>query len=82
MTIPAESSQPATCDECTQDLTACDMSGCLGRRNPGFRERANMTDSQKLSAILENQVWLSGIVADMLNRFQSSPAFRMMGLRK
>lgn len=81
MTIPAESTEP-TCETCTQELAACDMSGCLGRRNPGFRERAAMSDTQKLAAILENQVWLSGIVADMLNRFQSSPAFRMMGLKK
>lgn len=74
MTLPAEqSAESPTCDECTQTTDACNLSGCAGQKNAGWRARAEWSDSAKLTAILEQQVWLTTQVAGILQAAQRNP---------
>jgi hypothetical protein len=77
MTLPAEK-MTDPCPDCEQSELDCDMTGCGGKYNSGFRARMLMSDSEKLTAILENQVWLTTQVAGLMRQFENHPMMRLI----
>jgi hypothetical protein len=78
MSLPAENEPMAICTDCEHSTFDCDATGCGGKYNAGFRSRAQLSDSDKLSAILENQVWLTNQVAGMMGQFENHPMFKLL----